>query len=270
MGRSVFKSSLISTFHAGELSVVVITLNEESNLPGLLRDIPKGAEIIIVDSASIDRTVAIAQSFGASVSTRAFDNYASQKNHAIALATRPWVLCLDADERPDAELWRSIEEALSAKDSGERAYSLSRRLVFLGRRMRFGRTKDQLVRLFKASSAVYTNEIHESLRVRDGVAITALGGTLWHHSYENLDDYFARFNRYTSLMAANRLKRKVKSPPALLLAARLPVDFGARYILRLGFLDGWQGFLWALFGSFYGFVKYAKLREGYRGGRVKE
>ena len=175
--------------------------------------------------------------------------------------TTAWVLCLDADERPNQALWNSVLAAVAKNSPQDSAYCLSRHLVFLGRQMKYGRTKDQLTRLFKPYLATYTNEIHETLQVQNNGPIQALEGILWHHSYDNLDDYFARFNRYTTLMAASRRKRKIKAPPRLILALRLPTDFIVRYVVKLGFLDGWQGFLWALFGSFYGFVKYAKLVE---------
>ena len=275
MGSSVSNSTLTVSSLRDGLSVVVITLNEENNLPSLLKDIPKGAQIIVVDSGSTDKTVAVAEGFGAQVHTRAFDNYAAQKNHAISLATTPWVLVLDADERPDQTLWQSVvavvegagNQAASPASRGQ-VFSLTRRLVFLGRKMEHGRTKEQLSRLFKPGSAAYQNEIHEALKLSEGQEIKCLDGILWHHSYNNLDDYFARFNRYTTLMATNRMKQNVSSPRPVILAFRLPLDFLVRYVFRLGFLDGWQGFLWAVFGSFYGFVKYAKLIEKQQMGRL--
>lgn len=261
MGSSVSNRALNSPSLRDGLSVVIITLNEENNLPSLLKDIPKGAQLIVVDSGSTDKTVEIAESFGATIKTRSFDNYAAQKNYAISLATTNWVLCLDADERPNQELWQSVLGVVAENSPDARAYDLSRLLVFLGRKMKYGRTKDQLTRLFRPTFAAYTNEIHETLQVQNEDPIDALPGILWHYSYNNLDDYFARFNRYTTLMAAARRKRGIQSPQPLILALRLPADFLVRYIVKLGFLDGWQGFLWALFGSFYGFVKYAKLVE---------
>lgn len=277
MGSSVSNSTLTLSSLRDGLSIVVITLNEEINLPSLLQDIPKGAQIIVVDSGSTDKTAAIAAQFGATVHTRAFDNYAAQKNHAISLAATSWVLILDADERPDQKLWQSVVAVVEGSTKQETApsskgqvYSLTRRLVFLGRKMEHGRTKEQLARLFRPGSATYENEIHETLRLAEGFEVKCLDGILWHHSYTSLDDYFARFNRYTTLMAASRMKQNRGPVHPVVLAFRLPTDFLVRYLLRLGFLDGWQGFLWALFGSFYGFVKYAKLMEKQAIGRPRE
>lgn len=266
MGGIVHKSGLIPTGPAHNLSVVIIALNEARNLNSLLPDIPKGAEIIVVDSGSTDDTVNIAKTNGATVYHRAFDGYASQKNFAIGQVSRSWTLCLDADERPDADLWRNIIEVTSADPTGNIAYALKRRLVFQGKPLTHGRSMDQVLRLFKSNTSSYQNEIHEKLSLPPNATKKLLEGTLWHWSYYDLEDYFSRFNRYTSMTAKARFESSKTCPPELFLALRLPADFFTRYILKLGFLDGWPGFLWALFGSFYGFVKYAKLRELYRDG----
>jgi glycosyltransferase involved in cell wall biosynthesis len=253
----IVQQSGISTRAAQKLSVVVITFNEQENLSALLPAIPEGAEIVLLDSGSTDRTVDIATTHGARVSRRDFDNFAAQKNHAAGLASRPWTLMLDADERPDEALWAEILSVVEA--NADVAGELPRKLIFCGRKMRFGRTTDLVVRLFKTGTFKYQNEIHEvagtnSRRVR-------LRGTLWHYSYKNLEDYFQKFNRYTTLVANDRRNNAHRLPAKWELALRLPVDFVTRYFLRLGCLDGYEGFLWAALGSFYGFIKYAKAIE---------
>ncbi len=264
MGGIVLKLGITAESMAHNLSVVIITLNESRNLTSLLPDIPKGAEIVLVDSGSTDGTVSLAESFGAKVFIRSFDDYASQKNFAMEQATRPWTLCLDADERPDADLWSDIIRVSSVEPHESKAYSLKRRLVFQGKPLSHGRSMERIVRLFQSKTARYQNEIHEKLFFKVTATIEPLRGTLWHWSYYDLDDYFSRFNRYTSMMAKTRFDAHKACPPEVVLALRLPIDFFTRYFLKLGVLDGWPGFLWALFGSFYGFVKYAKLRELYR------
>jgi glycosyltransferase involved in cell wall biosynthesis len=261
MGGIVHKSGLIADGVFADLSIVIITLNEEKNLPSLLATVPKAAEIIVLDSGSTDLTTSIAKDFGARTEFRDFDNYASQKNYAMSLSTRGWTLFLDADEVPDPSLWQAIGRASSKPADQNLAYELNRRLVFLGRKMRFGRTRDRVVRLFKSHSAAYQNEIHETLVVAPEVTFKCLDGVLWHHSYDDLDDYFSKFNRYTSMMATTRWRDAKVPPSVLIIAARLPLDFLIRYIVKLGFLDGWPGFLWASLSSFYSLVKYAKLKE---------
>ncbi len=148
-----------------DLSVVIIAFNEEANLPRCLKSLPQNIEIIVLDSGSTDRTAAIAQEFGARVYQRAFTNFAEHKNAALAHATRRWVLAVDADEELDAGLRESIAEAIANPEAGVEAYRLQRRLVFMGRRMRFGKTRDWPVRLFLRSQGQYVGSIHEELKV---------------------------------------------------------------------------------------------------------
>jgi glycosyltransferase involved in cell wall biosynthesis len=242
------------------LSVVVITLNEERRLRACLKSLPQGAEVVVLDSGSTDGTARIAAECGARVEARTFTNHAEQKNHALSLATRPWVFSLDADEVLDEGLRRSLVEAVG-RQGGPSAFRVRRRLVFLGRRMRFGKTADRPVRLFRKGSGRFESDIHERFVLADGGPMGCLEGELEHFSYEDLSDYFARFNSYTSLIAKNHRRNGRRRPLVAALALRPWGEFVGRYFLRLGFLDGYAGYVYALLSSFYTFVKYAKLRE---------
>lgn len=244
-----------------DISFVLITLNEEKNLPRTLSSIPAGAEVIVVDSGSTDRTVDIAIKHGARVEVRPFSNYAEQKNAAIALATRAWVFSLDADEVLDAGLKTWLRQG-SYRDSGMDAYRVTRRLVFMNRVMRHGRTVDHPIRFFKAGEGRFEGVIHETLRLASSTPrLGKMAGALYHYSYQDLTDYFVRFNRYTSLMA------EARSPTPLRFVAHLfrPwFEFVRRYVIFGGFLDGYPGYVYALVSSLYGFMKYAKAFEGSR------
>lgn len=241
-----------------DISFVLITLNEEQNLPRTLSSLPAGAEVIVVDSGSTDRTVEIAEKHGARVHARPFSNYADQKNGAVALATRSWVFSLDADEVLDLNLKEWLCQG-SHRKQGQDAYRVTRRLVFMGRTMRFGGTVDHPVRLFRAKEGRFEGAIHESLRLSAPTPRVGLAdGALFHHSYRDLTDYFVRFNRYTSLMAEAR-------PPTLRRFVahlfRPWIEFVRRYVVFGGFLDGYPGYVYALVSSLYGFMKYAKAFE---------
>lgn len=252
-----------------DLSVVVITLNEQNRLGRCLSSLPPGVEINVLDSGSVDGTLEVAKGFGAKTETRPFDNYASQKNAALAMATRPWTLSLDADEVLTPELARELAEFVSSGEAkvaagrGE-AFRLKRRLCFMGRTMRFGKTADNPVRLFPTGSGKFQFDIHERFQPRDGtvgLARFAHGSFIVHHSYEDLSDYFDKFNRYTSRMAGIRANKR---PGATLFTAHVLrpfAEFISRYFLRLGFLDGYPGYCYALLSSLYAFVKYAKAFE---------
>lgn len=243
-----------------DLSVAIITLNEEHHLARCLQSLPKGAEIVVLDSGSRDGTVAAAARFGARVETRPFDDFAAQRNAAFALATRGWVLSIDADEEVTPEL----REALVAivRGGGSEAtmgYRLRRRLVFMGRRMRFGKTVDAPLRLIRRGQGAFAAAIHERLEVKGPVG--SVHEELLHYSYDDLSDYFERFNRYTSEVAENHKAQGRAMPPMAAHVLRPWADFFMRYVLRLGFLDGYPGYCYALLSGVYGFVKYAKLRE---------
>ena len=245
-----------------DLSVCIITLNEEDNLGRCLSSLPTGVEIIVLDSGSIDGTRKVADSFGAQVHHRDFTNYAEQKNAAIQLATRAWVFSLDADE----VLEQGLKEALTAwAEKPDRRYAamrVSRSLVFMNRRMRFGKTNDQPLRLFARQHGQFEGAIHEEVRVDGEVGLLGAGlhaCGLLHYSYDNLTDYFDRFNSYTSKIAQQKKTRGLSVSPLHVL--RPWWEFIERYVLRLGFLDGYPGYCYAVISSFYTFIKYAKLKE---------
>ena len=245
-----------------DLSIIIIAYNEEDQLPRCLKSLPAGAEIIVLDSMSQDHTAQIAASFGAQVFQRPFTNFADQKNAALAYGTRKWVLAIDADEELSPELAQKLPELLTQTEAS--AYRLDRRLVFMGRRMRYGKTKDRPLRLFLRGAGQYRGAIHEEYVPRAGHTLFLSGAVLWHYSYRDLSDYFQRFNRYTSAIADQHAAQG-KNPSFLGHVLRPWFEFFTRYVLRLGFLDGYPGYTYALISSLYSYVKYAKLFESKRG-----
>ena len=247
------------------LSIVLITLNEENNIRRLLASLPEAAEIIIVDSKSIDDTREIASTFGAKVFTRPFDDYASQRNYALQHSTRPWILSLDADESLSGELLGEIEKITSVLPCKDRVigYQITRKLVFMGRVLRFGRTVDAPLRLFPRESGNWQGAVHEKFRFFSNISgkvKKAEKGFLFHYSYSDLSDYFVRFNRYTSAVASAN-KARGRKEIFLIHLLRPWGEFIYRYFLRLGFLDGYPGYTYALISSLYAYVKYAKFYE---------
>lgn len=250
----------ITTVQRLPLSVVIITLNEEKHLARCLENLPLCAEIIILDSGSTDKTVEIARSFNANIYFRDFDNFAAQKNAALAKATQKWILSLDADEVCDFALKVQIGQVCSHLSEANCVYRLRRQLVFLGRKMRFGKTADQPIRLFQNGQAIFQNSIHEKLSTN--LPVKTLQGILWHYSYDNLTDYLNRFNRYTSEVANQHFTKKRRFY-FIKHIIRPWFEFINRYFIRLGFLDGYPGYCFALLSSFYAYMKYAKLYERY-------
>lgn len=239
------------------LSVVIISFNEEERILRCLESLPEGVEVIVLDSHSKDKTAAIAKEWGAQVYTRVFDNYADQKNAAIAYASRPWILSLDADEVLEDTLKEEILSILSSA-SPKAAYRLPRSLVYMGKKLRFSKGRDYPIRLFQKDKANFVGEIHERLDVKGEVG--RLRGELLHFSYKNLDEYFERFNTYTRKIAEQHFKNGKR----VFIAThffRPFFEFFYRYIFLLGVLDGLAGLSYCMLSSFYTFVKYEKLRE---------
>lgn len=245
-----------------DLSVVIITHNEEDNIRRCLHSLPKGVEIIVLDSNSKDKTQEIASSFGAKVYENSFTNFAEQKNLACSYATRNWILSLDADELLDIKLQNELERIVSQSDFDGNVIGMQikRRLVFMGRVMRFGKTTDYPLRLFRRGCAKFVGRIHESLDIPNSSQGRVKKGVIFHYSYKDLSDYFYRFNRYTTEIARKKLESNSRKP-FLVHIFRPWVEFVSRYIFRLGFLDGYVGYTYALISSLYTYVKYAKLEE---------
>src|SRR5262245_53620916 len=199
------------------LSVVIITQNEEANIARTLASVSsllKGApgEIIVVDSGSTDRTVEIAQSYGAKVFSEPWRGYAAQKNSVIEKASSDWVLSLDADEEVSAELANEIADTLRYPPTVRKlrvrdeqgthpiainGCSLPRRNLFLGRWIRHGGFwPDRKVRLFRRGTGRAQNRaVHENIEVTEhktkhiAVESIPLRGALIHHAYPTLAGY---------------------------------------------------------------------------------
>ena len=242
------------------LSVVIITFNEEHNLPRTLESVEWADEIVVVDSLSTDRTVEIAKSYGAKVWVEPWKGFAAQKNSAIEKATCDWILSLDADEEATPELKRDIERAIGDENPRD-GYFIARRNLFLGRFMRYGGFyPDAKLRLFRRGAAKFEARlVHEDAQLK-GVA-GELAGDLLHHAYPTLSGYIEHINRYSSL-GAEMAKQRGKSGFGLIHIVLRPIfTFIYNYIFRLGFLDGREGLLLHLYHSVYVSWKYAKLWE---------
>ena len=227
------------------ISAVVIAFNEADRIADCLDSLAFCDEVIVVDSFSTDDTVAIATARGARVVQRAFDGYRSQKTFAASLATHDWILSLDADERVDDVLRASIECERARGFSAAAGYRFARMSEYFGRFLRHGNPyPDRILRLFDRRRGGWrgTREVHENVSV-DG-KVQRLEGHLLHHPERNLEQMLGKTQRYAKMMAEHdyargkrmQLHRLVLSP-----AWR----FFRGYVLRLGFLDGMPGLVYA-------------------------
>ncbi|MCL5284531.1 MAG: glycosyltransferase family 2 protein [Nitrospirae bacterium] len=246
---------------ARPLSVCILTLNEEENLPGCLASLGDLAgEIVILDSGSTDRTREIAEAAGARFHVHPFDDFGSQHNRLFALASQEWILNLDADERLSPELLRSIRDtfddpALLAKYRG---FSLDRLNYFLGKPIRHsGWAPDPLVRLFRKDAGMMERrKVHGRILVAGEIG--RLSGHLDHFTYRTLDSFLSKSTKYAKL-AAREMQAKGKKPSLWRLLTH-PAGMAVKmYVVRAGFLDGREGLFLAILYSYYTFLKYLYL-----------
>jgi glycosyltransferase involved in cell wall biosynthesis len=246
------------TTDQGRLSACIITYNEADRIEACLRSVSFCDEVVVVDSHSTDSTREIASSLGARVIERDWPGYRSQKQFAVESAGGDWVLCLDADERVSPELSREIE-ALRARGFADCAGWLVPRITdYFGRFLRHGNAyPDRLIRLFDRRRGGWIgDEIHENTRVTGRVG--RLRGHLEHFSYRSLTDHHKRMARYADLMA-HALYARGKRCGLLEVLVNPQWRFVRGYFIRLGFLDGWRGLVFALVEANYVRRKYLGL-----------
>lgn len=246
------------------LSAVIITYNEEANIGKCLQALAGIAtEIVVIDSASTDRTCAIAASYGARVVQHDFEGFAAQKNYGAGLASHPWVLSLDADEVLSEELKAAII-AVMAKPT-HNAYYLRRCTNFCGSYIKHGSWyPDKQCRLWLKDKGSWQGTIHERWRLHDGSkSYGTLSGDLLHYSFSSISDYMRMTERYTSL-SAEEAYAKGKNVSLLKLVLGPKIKFFQDYILRLGFLDGYAGYVAYKLAANMAFVKYSKIRAKFK------
>jgi glycosyltransferase involved in cell wall biosynthesis len=250
-----------------KLSVAIITLNEEENLPRTLASVQFADEILVIDSGSTDRTLEIAREYGAKVIFEPWKGFAQQKNSAIEQCSGEWILSLDADEELTLELQREIAMLLKGTPDAE-AYMLRRRNVFLGRWMRHGGYyPDPKLRLFRrhmanfAPPARFTERpVHETVAVEG--RLEALEHDLIHHAYPTIESYIEHMDRYSTLGAQILLEKNKtgKSLGAFVYNIFIipAATFVWNFFMRGGFRDGREGLLLHLYHSTYTSWKYSK------------
>jgi len=240
-----------------KISAIIPTLNEEKNIKEAIATLDFADEIIVIDSLSTDNTVAIAKENGAKVVLRAFDDFSSQKNYAISLTKHNWIYTLDADERISNRLKHEIINTLSYKPT-EAAFTMKMEYYFMGRLMKHGSFKTKkVIRLFNKEYCKYNgNLVHEQLDIKGKTGILT---NLLHHDSKNTIDDFVHTQSFYATLKAKELVKKGKQNIYLKAVVKPPFRFFKHYIYQLGFLDGFQGFVFAGMQSYGIFIRYVKL-----------
>lgn len=245
------------------LSAIVITRNEAAKIEACLDSLAFCDERIVVDSGSDDATVALAEAKGARVVFHEWKGFGAQKNFALEQASGDWILSLDADERVSPELAGQITEAISAAQAD--GYEMPRLSTFCGQPMRHsGWYPDYVLRLFRRGRARFSDDLVHERVICEG-PVRRLSVPLTHHPVERLEDALSRMDRYSTAGADMVVAsgRRVSFMTGIL---RGWWTFVRTYFLRLGFLDGREGFLLAVAnaeGTYYRYMKaWLKGRQG--------
>ncbi len=240
------------------LSAVVLTKNEEQDLKRCLKSISFCEEIIIVDDFSTDKTVVIAKKFTSNIYKRKLsDNFSIQRNYGLQKAKGEWVLFIDADEVVSNSLKQEIIKTLKQNRKTVNGYFIKREDIFLGKRLSFGEVKNiQLIRLARKTSGIWERPVHEIWNTKGRTGY--LKSPLIHYSHIKISDFLRKINYYSTVNASYLYNNKVKSSISDIIFYP-SIKFIHNFILKLGFLDCFEGLLLSCFMSFHSFLSRSKL-----------
>lgn len=244
------------------LSVIIITKNEEKMIQRCLNSVRWASEIIIVDSGSSDNTIDICKTYTSNIYITDWPGFGIQKNRALEKATGDWVLSIDADEWLSEALISEIKQTLNT--TRETIYTIPRKTQYMGEWIRHGDIgRDHVVRLFKRGVTKFTDDVvHESL-ITKGHHIAKLKHFLFHDSYSSVEELLDRMNHYTTLSSNIRYQKNIHSSLTKAITFGLWAFFKS-YILRLGFLDGRIGFVAAVSSAESSYYRHLKLLYRHR------
>lgn len=250
------------------VSALILARDEAANLPRCLESVSWADEVIVVvDRSSRDSTEAIARRGADLVAIRTFDDFASQRNAALSLASGDWVFAIDADERSTPELAAEIRRAVTEPTSADlHGYRIPIRSVILGRSFRYSGTQhDRPLRLFRRDRGRWTGAVHETVDL-DG-RVGQLSEPLQHRTIPDMQTFLRKINEYTTLEAM-KFAREGRSSRPRDLTVRPVWTFLKLYFGKLGLFDGLEGFFFCALSGVSVAVRHFKHRELLRVGRI--
>ncbi|HEU4636433.1 MAG TPA: glycosyltransferase family 2 protein [Edaphobacter sp.] len=275
------------------ISVLILTKNEQRDLPECLKSVAWSDDVHVFDSYSTDDTVAIAKAAGAKVTQRVFDNWAAHQNWGLANLPfkYPWVFYLDADERVTPELEQALLAAVAAPGDHV-AFRVQRRDFLYGTWLKHVQASPFYMRLFRPEKMRYERLVNP-ISIADG-PVGRVAGYLDHFPFsKGMSHWFDRHNKYSTLEAMQIIENRQSHAaagrqPFSLSSAFFEKDFHVRrfhqkelfyrmpmrplvkfcvlYFLKRGFLDGSAGFIYATIASIYEYLIVLKTKELERGG----
>lgn len=245
-----------------QLSVVIITFNEEKNIGRCLESIKGIADdIVVVDSFSGDRTENICKQYNVNFIQRKWEGYSDTKNFANAQAKYDWILSLDADEALSEELKASI---LKIKQNADlKTYKFHRLTNYCGSWIKHcGWYPDTKIRIFDRRIIKWEGIIHEKLIINSNEPAILLNGNLLHYSYYNIEQHYAQTEKFSTLAAEDMFKRGKKASVLKMYLSPV-VKFISDFFIKLGILDGAAGYTICRISAYTSYLKYKKLKNLY-------
>ncbi len=245
------------------ISAVVLTKNEEKNIIDCLESIAWCDELIVVDDLSTDRTEEVIKNLHSKkihfLKHSLEDDFSRQRNFALAKAKNEWILFVDADERVSSILHQEINNFLIKEkhDSQFSGMVISRKDVIWGKLLTHGETgKIKLLRLARKNAGTWQGKVHEEWIVNGNIG--SLENYIVHYPHQTISEFLTEINFYTTIRAKELFAYGEKS--SILRIILYPkAKFFINYILKLGFLDGVEGLMFAVLMSFHSFLVRAKL-----------
>jgi glycosyltransferase involved in cell wall biosynthesis len=239
------------------ISVIIVTKNEEKRLSACLKSISFAKDIVVIDSGSEDKTIEMAKSFGCRVFIEQWKGYGLQKQSALQKTIYKWVLSLDADERIPPKTAQAIIQTM--QEPNAQAYSFPRKNFLHGKWIKHsGWWPDRVVRLFDKTYGEFKEKVHESWVTKG--KIVHLNSQIEHYSFKDYCQMIKKLDEYSTITSKELFNRGIKTNPLDPLIHGWWM-FIKTYFLKLGILDGFDGFIISLLNAGGSFFKYAKLLE---------
>lgn len=247
-----------------ELTVIILTKNEENNILDCLEGLSNASEIIVLDDNSTDRTVEVIGSLkkkNVKISEHPLDSdFSKQRNYGLEKAKNEWVLYVDADERVSRELFSEILNKIN-EDKFD-GFFIKRKDVMWDKELKHGETGNvRLVRLAKKGLGKWEGSVHEVWDIKGKIG--ELENELMHYPHPTLKEFLREINMYSTIRA-NDLKNEGVSSSLWQIIAYPKAKFILNYIVKMGFLDGIPGLIVAIMMSFHSFLVRAKLWQRYQ------
>lgn len=244
-----------------KISALILSYNNEKEIRRCIESLDFVDEVVVLDSFSTDQTAEIARSMGAKVYQYPFTTFGELRTLALKHASHPWIFSLDTDEVATKPVAEEIQSILKDKEA-KQVYFVPRRNTVFGKKLKWGGWYPDYrqPQFFKKDKLSYRqkDQVHEGFDILGTQGF--LKNSIDQYPFDDIEHYFRKMDRYSQLMA-KRMRSQGKKFKLHKLLINPPFSFFKRYILRLGFLDGLQGFILACFYSGYTFLKYAKLWE---------